>query len=76
MKIKSILPLIQKLVRADKSVVVGLLVQAGVALSMALGFHAKGSAVAVVSTLVNLAVTYFLNRNFNHKLAAAKAPKV
>lgn len=74
--VKSILAMLQKFVRADKAVVIGVALQALALLAAAFKFHVGAEGVAIEATVINIAVAYFLSRDFKAKLAAAKlSPK-
>jgi hypothetical protein len=71
--LSNILPYLQKLVSADKAVIVALVVQAAVSLTAGLGLHLSGSAVGTVSAIVAAGLSYFVHVHFAAKLALAKA---
>jgi hypothetical protein len=70
--VKLLLQKLQALVRADKTVLAGAIVSGAVALAAAFKFHVSGEAVAVISTIVNVGLAWFVNQNYKAKLAAAK----
>lgn len=73
--LKKLLAALQGLVKRDKAIAVGVLLQAAVALAGALHYKLNGPEVAIVSTLINVGVGYFLAAHFAAKLAAARASK-
>lgn len=74
-RLKSILRRLQVFVEADKAVVVGVLMQGAVALAGAFKLHLSAEAVAVVMTIINIGIAYFVQQNYKAKLAAAKLPR-
>jgi hypothetical protein len=71
--LEPIIQFIQKLVAADKTVLVAAAVQAAVSLVAGLGFHLDGAAVGVISALIAAGLGWFVNAHFALKLAAKHA---
>jgi hypothetical protein len=73
--VKQLLRKLQAFVKADKTVVAGVILNAAVALAAGFHYHVGGQAVAVISTIVNCGLAFFVAQNFKARLAAATASR-
>jgi hypothetical protein len=61
--LKADVPVIQKIVKADKSAIVAAVVHVAILLVTALGLHLNGKDVAILGSIVAVGLSYFVSVN-------------